>query len=472
MRSKLHPHILIREPPLSFHSERPSDRDVHPLRGLSRYGPYSRETVPDPIRIATIVPHGFEDALARLVAKLEYRYIPTERTSYLLEWPGFRTVFGLRASLSGTNCQLRFPSSLDNALKTSGSPHLILAENLMRAVHTLSSVRNEFDVLFILIPRRWIQFCFAEDDFNLHDYVKANTALLRIPVQIVREDSALTYADRCSVNWRLGIALYAKAGGIPWKLAYVDESTAYIGLSYAIRQSDSGESRFVTCCSQVFDSGGAGLEFIAYDAREFQIRRSNPYLSRREMFRVMTRSIDLYRRRHAGHLPKRVFVHKTTDFTADEVDGAMEALHLCEAVDLTQIVVHSGWRGARIKRPRAGHRKGIPAHFPVERGTLVGLGKRSALLWTHGDLRGITKNRSYFKGSKGTPAPIKLIRFAGHGPWDDTAEAILGLSKMNWNNDALYDLLPVTLSFASVLASTVKRMPELGYTPYQFRFFM
>ena len=34
-------------------------------------------------------------------------------------------------------------------------------------------------------------------------------------------------------------------------------------------------------------------------------------------------------------------------------------------------------------------------------------------------------------------------RHAGHGSWDDTAQANLGLSKIDWNNDALCDQLPV-----------------------------
>ena len=51
--------------------------------------------------------------------------------------------------------------------------------------------------------------------------------------------------------WRLGIALYSKAGGIPWKLAGSDPDTAYVGLSYALRSDNTGQVRFVTCCSQV-----------------------------------------------------------------------------------------------------------------------------------------------------------------------------------------------------------------------------
>ena len=66
----------------------------------------------------------------------------------------------------------------------------------------------------------------------------------------------------------------------------------------------------------------------------------------------MTRSMDLYRRRHAGRSPRRVMVHKTTEFKLEETDGCMEALHLCEAVDLVQVVEEVGWRGVQIHGTR------------------------------------------------------------------------------------------------------------------------
>ena len=43
---------------------------------------------------------------------------------------------------------------------------------------------------------------------------------------------------------------------------------------------------------------------------------------------------------------------------------------------------------------------------------------------------------------------------------------------MNWNNDSLYDRLPVTLAYAKTLARTVKRMPTIMSRPYEFRMFM
>ena len=471
MTSQIAPHSLLSEPKLAFHTERPGHLHLHPLRGLLEYGPHSANFVPDPIRVATLAPSGGSGSLYGFMRELRQEFRPTERRDYLPSWPGFATVFGLRMEGAGGACHAETADDLEAQLRTTSQPHVMLAQHLVRAIGRLEAHRSEFDVLFVLLPRRWeAGFVGEGDDFDLHDHLKAYTAARGIPVQFVREDRALAYPCRASVMWRIGLAMYAKAGGVPWKLAESDPETAYIGISYALRPVDSGGPRFVTCCSQVFDADGAGLEFVAYDAHEVEVRRKNPFLSRAEMFRVMTRSMDLYRRRHAGRSPRRVMVHKTTEFKPDEVDGCLDALHLCETVDLVQVVEHVGWRGVRINPP-AGTGKGTPANYPVERGTVIGLGPREALLWTHGNVRRVT-NRSYFQGARSTPRPIRLVRHAGHGPWDDTARAILGLSKMNWNNDALYDHLPVTLSYAKVLARVVKRIPALGSAPYQFRFFM
>src|SRR3546814_2020047 len=102
--------------------------------------------------------------------------------------------------------------------------------------------RTAFDVLFVYLPERWAAaFRGVEDDFDLHDHLKAYTAAHAIPLQIVREGRALSYPCKASVMWRIGLALYAKAGGVPWKLADVEPDTAYIGLSYAVRPVERSE---------------------------------------------------------------------------------------------------------------------------------------------------------------------------------------------------------------------------------------
>jgi len=474
MTSEIASHIILSEPKLAFHPDRNSDVEIHPLLGLLRFGPYSKGLVPDPIRIATIAPTGESHVLYSFMKDLNEPFVPKERKEYLPEWLGFPRVFQLHMRAAGKHCHVELGEQLEYDIQSSTTPYVLLAEAFLRSIQKLEAHRSLFDIIFIYLPQRWAS-CFKgglEDDFDLHDHLKAATAVKGIPIQLVREDKALVYPDRASVMWRIGLALYVKAGGIPWKLADTDQETAYIGISYALRKFESNTPHFITCCSQVFDAEGSGLEFIAYDASEVDIQRDNPFLSRTEMFKVMTRSMDLYRRRHAGRSPRHVIVHKTTEFKEDEINGAMEALYLCESVDLVQIVQDVGWKGIRIEKKNTGSVKGEPSLFPVARGTVVCLSPREALLWTHGDVQGINRKGSYFQGAKGTPRPLRLIRYAGHGPWDDTARAILALTKMNWNNDALYDSLPVTISYSEVLARVLKRMTGFSSLPYQFRFFM
>ena len=348
----------------------------------------------------------------------------------------------------------------------------MLARAIGDAISTLVNRRSEFDVVFVYLPGSLARgFCDRETGFDLHDHIKAVTASRGVPSQVLNDD-AFTYRCRCSVMWRLGIALYAKAGGVPWKLAESQAGTAYIGLSYALRNDNAGNGQFVTCCSQIFDADGAGLEFVVYDARGFEIRGRNPYLTRGEARRLMSRTLSMYQRQHGGRLPSRVVVHKTTDFRRDEVDGAFDALRAVEAVELVQVKQDVSWRGIRIDPPRSAGRKGNPAAYPVERGTLLGTGSRTALLWTQGNVRSITPSGNYYKEGKGTPTPLELTRFSGHGDWVNSGTDVLRLTKMNWNNDGLYDRLPATISYSQLLARVVERMPSLSSRPYPVRLFI
>ncbi len=89
MTTEIEPHLWIPEPELSFHPDRQSDRDIHPLRGLVRFGPYSKGWVPDPVRVATLTPAGESNKLFSLMRELQGPLKPNERRDYLPDWPGF-----------------------------------------------------------------------------------------------------------------------------------------------------------------------------------------------------------------------------------------------------------------------------------------------------------------------------------------------------------------------------------------------
>ena len=98
-------------------------------------------------------------------------------------------------------------------------------------------------------------------------------------------------------------------------------------------------------------------------------------------------------------------------------------------------------------------------------------------MWTQGNVKGVhlTKPNGdvYKEGSlKPVPSPILVRRFSGSGGWHDTCAGILGLTKMDWNNNTLYKKLPVSLVYSSRFASILQQNPDIVDNVYDFRNFM
>ena len=470
VRAELPAFRELAEPQLAF-GDRHHHRgiDAHPLRGLADHGPYSGSLLAsflDTMRLAIVAPPDELGIARRVVDELRARHRPSERPDYLVDYPGFRAIFDVDIGVAGPEANVAFPGDLDARLRTAADPRHALVEAIEAAVATAARNRAAFDVLVIRLPARWSPWFRGPDDFDLRHSLKAAAARHGIATQIILDD-ALSYPDRCSVAWRLGIALYTKAGGIPWKLAETRPGTAYVGIGYALRTAQS--KRFVRCVAHVFDDRGAGLEFVGYTTAEQDGTRldgDSPYLNRRQMHAVLARAVQLYQTQHRGTLPRRVVVHKTTPFTPLETEGAFDALGRVPDVELLQVQHDTPWRGVR------GTGQGQPDSWPVLRGTLITLSDRDLLLWTQGNAPAVARRGNYYKEGRGVPHPVLLSRFAGHSRAEEVASEVLALSKMDWNNDALYNHLPVTIAYAQDLAQTLRRFPSLASGPLPVRHFM
>jgi hypothetical protein len=221
----------------------------------------------------------------------------------------------------------------------------------------------------------------------------------------------------------------------------------------------------LTCCSQLFDGQGHGLQFLLFTSADFTMLGKNPFLRRTDMRRLLVKTLELYVR-EVGDIPRRLVVHKTTHFTREERDGAAEALSELESYDLLQVQEQTPWLAVK------GHR-GSATAYPVNRGSALPLSRFSFLLWTQGDAHGVAEeNRSYFQEGKGIPSPLLITQHAGRSSMIESATEILGLTKMNWNTGRLYNYLPVTVKSATALGRVAKYMSSITSAPYQFRLFM
>ena len=105
-------------------------------------------------------------------------------------------------------------------------------------------------------------------------------------------------------------------------------------------------------------------------------------------------------------------------------------------------------------------------------GTMVVRSGNSALVWVAGNTPDVSTKGDYYQGKKSIPRPLLLTRHAGSGPHELTAHEALALTKMDWNNDALYDPVPVSIWYSQRLARTIANVPDLPRNAYPYRLFM
>lgn len=475
---RLASYMALAEPLLSFSSSDATAVDSHPLRGLVQHGPYTKNSLAaytDAIRVAIVGHEGAWQGRKRVLQSVQVSQRPSDRREYVPPYPGFESLFGVPLVPADSAVQLAWPAGLDEL--GDGAPHERVRRAISQRMRQLAGMRDRFDVAVIHLPSTWGAGLRAER-FDAHDEIKAVGAELNIPTQVLN-DRTLEFPYIASLAWRLSIALYVKAGGMPWRLAPmagVPAESAYIGLAYAFR-GDPREARFVTCCSQVFDADGGGMQFVAYDARDpleaSDEARRNPYLSRSDMRAVLARSLALYRRRNGGGSPHRVVIHKTTAFTEEELAGASDALTAIREMECIEITGDVAWRGVWLQPGRDDNTKGRPDRYPVHRGTTIHLSGTAALVWVAGNAPSVAhRGDSYYQGGKSIPRPVLLTRHAGRGPLEQAAVEALALTKMDWNNDALYDPVPVTVGYSKRLARTIANVPTLPQDTYPYRMFM
>ncbi len=166
-----------------------------------------------------------------------------------------------------------------------------------------------------------------------------------------------------------------------------------------------------------------------------------------------------------GKLPKRIFFHKNTHFTEQEIAGCQDAFGNQIQVELIQIIRSSVWRAVRIDDNR------VISKHPCFRGTYLPLSNRECVLWLQGAVN-LTTDSNYFKEAYSVPKSVLIKRYLGNANWHEICSGILGLTKMDWNNNLLYKSLPITLTYSQKFAQIIQNHDIPFGETYNYIYFM
>ena len=291
---------------------------------------------------------------------------------------------------------------------------------------------------------------------NFRRYLKARAMQYNIPIQIVRDRIAKPTAemqDEATIAWNFFTALYYKAAGTPWALIRKDsaETTCYAGISF-FKSRDKSTTQ--TSIAQIFNELGKG---VILRGEEIILKKNNriPHLSEEQAFNLITLSLKEYYDA-VKIFPKRLVLHKTSNFDAAEIYGFTQAarkLHINQ-VDLVSIQ-HSDMRL---------YRSGV---YPPLRGTHLSLTEQHHILYTRGSV-------PYYETYPGKyiPSPLEVkLAYYDESP-NLICDEIIALTKMNWNNTQFDRKYPITIECARKVGEILKYLDPDDDMQLKYSFYM
>src|SRR5262249_30211903 len=231
--------------------------------------------------------------------------------------------------------------------------------------------------------------------------IKARCMRWQIPIQIVRESTLRIDATSESNDardltplsdraWNLGVALYYKAGGKPWRLSTARDGVCYIGLAYK-RKDTTSASPIAACAAQMFLDSGDGIVFMGRYGPWYSHRDNAFHLERQAARELLEGTLKTYRDLEGPPL-KEIFLHCRSGINEDEFEGFRQACP--QGVKLV---------GVRVQRDEGQLRLLREGTRPVLRGTFWRLNDRSGLLWASG-----FKPRLGTYDGWETPVPLRI----------------------------------------------------------------
>lgn len=292
---------------------------------------------------------------------------------------------------------------------------------------------------------------------NFRRALKARLMRYRIPIQIIRETTTGYTTDNRDLQdlatraWNIFTGMYFKVGGLPWGPIDLEPATCFVGISFF---KPLGEPSFMRASiAQAFNEHGDGLVLRGQKFRWDHELGKSPHMPAHLAQQLIDEVLERYKI-ECKQLPRRVVIHKSSQYTHDERDGFTDALKSISEVDLVTVGTSGNFRLFR------------EGEYPPLRGTLMHIGD-NYFLYTTGYLPEIKK---YPHGH--VPAPLRIVDHYGDSAKTKLLNEILILTKMNWNTAKVDGAFPITLQFARLVGEILREIPADQTPNPKYSFYM
>jgi len=432
---------------------------IDPKEGLSRNKPLDynvgRRTF-SMVNLGIVALEGDLNNVIEHLANMVNAHQAAARTGGV-PYPGFENIYGglklnIPSRKTSDSIQIISGMEIENAKKSS-----LPFDNIVQLYsHKLEGLeqRREAQVAIIEVPEVLQPFfSYGSERRDLRAALKALGVRKRMYTQLLlasKLDHTQPGYDLCDNMWNLSLALYVKAGGVPWRLEQSSEGTCFVGISFGIK---FGERQSILIgLAEVFDEFGESVNIKVVEDTYTSDR--GLHLSKAKMKDLVELAVSGYVESKNSH-PQRLVLHKTTFFDDWEKQGALLAVSDGTACDL----IYAQFRTARRLIASGG--------YPPDRGTFWQTNEDGGLLYT----TGYVASRKTYPGM-GTPHPLQITKHHGDSPITSIAKEVLGLTKMNWDSAAIMNREPVTIEYSRRVIEVLKEGVQPEQTLKDFRYYV
>lgn len=476
----------IAEPSLQFGT----DQHICPKNGIYSFNPYDIVQVrPERITIGII---GKGDSVDKILEWIDSckshiagKQSKTPHPNLFMNFCGFNKNIGFKCEIAYDETYLRKlnNSDFENIIKGNGSfDHIIqevanlylneikflsknknpdvilcaLSEDLMKYISEVKPISLEDDAEHEIIDRNFDDEGDSIKEQNFRRILKAKAMQYNVPIQIIRDRVVKPTAemqDPATIAWNFFTAIYYKASGTPWALIRKNsvEATCYAGISF-FKSRDKKSTQ--TSVAQIFNELGKG---VILRGEEITLKKYDrtPHLQSQQAFNLLTQSLKEYYDA-VKIFPKRIVLHKTSNFNNDEIYGFCEAAKMqhINQIDLVSI------QTSELRLFRQGN-------YPPLRGTHFSLTDKHHLLYTRGTV-------PYYETYPGKYVPRAIeVKLAAYDESPNViCDEILALTKMNWNNTQFDRQMPITIQCARNVGEILKYLSPDDRMQLKYSFYM